>query len=126
MTLPDLLCRSAVALALLATAVPAAAQTRTETTVLMSDRPGGRVSQNEYGYLDAVIAGDLIFLSGIVAGLPPGSADLSAAFDRAYQHIGRILSRAGAGYDDIVDLTTFPTDITAQISMLTPPCTRNM
>lgn len=115
MTLPDLLCRSALALALAATAVPATAQTRTDTTVLMSDRPGGRESQDEYGYSDAVIAGDLIFLSGIVAGLPPGSNDLSAAFDRAYQHIGRILNRAGAGYDDIVDITTFHTDITAQI-----------
>lgn len=115
MTLPDLLCRSALALTLATPAIPAAAQTRTDTTVLMSDRPGGRESQNEYGYSDAVIAGDFIFLSGIVAGLPPGSADLSAAFDRAYQHIGRILDRAGAGYDDIVDITTFHTDITAQI-----------
>lgn len=113
--LPDLLRRSALSLSLLLAAFPAAAQTRTDATVLMSDRPGGRKFQDQYGFSDAVIAGDLIFLSGIVAGAPPGSTDLALAFDSAYQHIGRILRRAGADYGDIVDLTTFHTDITAQI-----------
>jgi enamine deaminase RidA (YjgF/YER057c/UK114 family) len=116
--LPDLLCRYAIAAALLLTAAPAAAQTRTDKTVLMPADPRARKAQEEYGYSNAVIAGDLIFLSGIVAGAPPGTSDLTAAFDRAYQHIGRVLNSAGASYDDIVDITTFHTDITDQIDTL--------
>jgi len=107
-------------------ATPAASQTRTDQNVLMSEVPGVRRAQDRYGFSDAVVAGDLIFLSGIVAGPPmgPGSASgnapmdaagMTAAFDRAYQQIGSILKRAGASYDDIVDITTYHTDVTAQI-----------
>ncbi len=110
-----LFCHSALALAVLVTAGHAAAQTRTGSTVLMPADPRARKAQEEYGYSNAVIAGDLIFLSGVVAGTPPGSSDLTGAFDRAYQHIGRVLTSAGASYDDIVDITTYHTDITAQI-----------
>jgi len=113
--LPDLVCRCALGLAVLLTAAPAAAQTRTDTTVLMSDHPGARKFQDQYGFSDAVVAGDLIFLSGIVAGAPPGSTDLTPGFERAYQQIGAVLKRAGASYDDIVDITSYHTDITAQI-----------
>ena len=112
--LPDLLCRCAIAATLLLAGAPAAAQTRTDKTVLMPQDPRARKSQEEFGYSNAVIAGDLIFLSGIVAGAPPGTSDLTAAFDRAYQHIGRVLNSAGASYDDIVDITTYHTDIGAQ------------
>ena len=113
--LPDLFCRCALAATLLFAAAPAAAQTRTDKTVLMPADPRARKAQEEFGYSNAVIAGDLIFLSGIVAGAPAGTTDLAAAFDRAYQHVGRSLNSAGAGYDDIVDITTYHTDIAAQI-----------
>jgi enamine deaminase RidA (YjgF/YER057c/UK114 family) len=110
-------------IALAATAVanapsPAAAQTRAEQTVVRPADPGARKFQDQYGYSDAVIAGDTIYLSGIVAGLPPGDTDMAAAFDRAYRHIGAVLKRAGADYGDIVEITSFHTDVNAQIEVM--------
>lgn len=96
----------------------ALAQARTEATVLMSTNERARADQERYGYADAVIAGDTIYLSGIVAGQAPGETTLAPAYERAFRHIGRILERAGATYADIVDVTSFHTDITAQIETL--------
>ncbi|HEY6916779.1 MAG TPA: Rid family hydrolase [Allosphingosinicella sp.] len=103
--------------AALSVAAPAAAQ-RSEANVVMSDHPGVRAAQEQYGYADATIAGDLIFLSGIVAGTEPGETDLHAAYERAYAVIGRVLKRAGASYDDIVDITSFHTDLIGQIDTM--------
>ena len=94
----------------------AGAQARTEQTVLMSTNAEARADQEQYGYNDAVIAGDLIFLSGIVAGQAPGETSLTPAYERVFRIIGRILERAGASYADVVDVTTYHTDITAQIA----------
>ena len=105
----------AAGLVLAAGGVPAMAQTRTDRTVLMTPHPEGRRTQDEWGFADAVIAGDTIYLSGIVAVLPPGETDLEAAYDRVYQRIGRILQRAGAGWGDVVDITTYHTDVSAQM-----------
>jgi enamine deaminase RidA (YjgF/YER057c/UK114 family) len=96
-------------------AVPADAQTRSGTTVLMSESERGRQFQEEYGFSDAVIVGDTIYLSGLVAGPAPGETDLKPAYDRVYKRIGTILKRAGASYDDIVDMTSFHTDVEAQL-----------
>ena len=56
-----------------------------------------------------------IFLSGIVAGQAPNETSLTPAYERVFRIVGRILERAGAGYGDIVDVTSFHTDIIAQI-----------
>ena len=93
----------------------AGAQTRTDQTVLMSTNEQARADQERYGYNDAVIAGDLIFLSGIVAGQAPGETSLTPAYERGFRMIGRILERSGAGFGDIVDVTSFHTDVVAQI-----------
>ena len=76
-----------------------------------------RREQEDWGYADAVIDGDHIWLSGVVAGLRPGEtlADQEAAYDRAFQRIGDVLERSGASFDGIVELTTFHTDLPAQI-----------
>lgn len=102
----------------LVAAAPAIAQTRSAETVLMTEDPRGREFQDRYGFSDAVIAGDLIFLSGIVAGQAPGETTLQPAYERVYKRIGQILARAGASYDDIVDVTSFHTDVTAQIDAM--------
>ena len=56
----------------------------TQSTVLMS-RGRGRAarSRSEWGYSDAIIAGDTIYLSGIVVGQREGES-LEAAYERAY------------------------------------------
>lgn len=110
--------RGILLLAALACAGPVEAQTRTADTVLMATNERARADQERYGFSDAVIAGDLIFLSGIVTGLAPGETDLRPSYERAFKAIGRILERAGAGYGDIVDVTSFHTDVTGQIEAL--------
>lgn len=107
---------AALAAALCPAAV--AAQIRTPETVLMPEDPRAREAQERYGYSQAVIAGDMIYLSGIVAGLAPGETDLKAAYRRAYQAILAILARAGAGPGDVVDVTSYHTDVVAQIDAL--------
>ena len=92
----------------------AGAQAREQSTVLMSEHPQGRAFQEEWGYSDAVVAGDTIYLSGIVVGQREGES-LEAAFERTYGQIAAILKRAGASWDDVVDITSFHTDVTAQM-----------
>ena len=94
-------------------AAPAAA--RETDKVLMSERPQGRAFQEAVGYSDAVIAGDTIYLSGVVAGLAKGETDLAPGYDRAFKGIAATLARAGVSWDDVVDITTFHTDLAAHI-----------
>jgi enamine deaminase RidA (YjgF/YER057c/UK114 family) len=98
-----------------ATVAAAASAAPAQDQVLMSEDEGERAFQMELGYADAVVAGDMIFLSGIVVGLREGETDLDAAYERAYRRIGAILARAGAGWGDVVDVTSFHTDVNAQI-----------
>jgi enamine deaminase RidA (YjgF/YER057c/UK114 family) len=97
--------------------VPAAAHAgaRQDAKVLMSENPDERKFQDEWGYADAVIVGDTIYLSGVVAGVRPGETDLKLAYDRAFQRVGKILQRAGVSWDDVVDITSFHTDLTTQM-----------
>ena len=99
-------------------APPAFAQARQQATVLMSENEGARRFQEQWGYSDAVVAGDTIYLSGIVVGLAEGETDLAAAYERAYRQIGEILRRAGASLDDVVDITSYHTDIGAQMDAM--------
>jgi enamine deaminase RidA (YjgF/YER057c/UK114 family) len=98
-------------------AAPASAGERQRSTVLMSENEGARKFQEEWGYSDAIVAGDTIYLSGIVVGQREGES-LEAAYDRTYGQIAAILKRAGAGWDDVVDITSFHTDVTAQMPAL--------
>jgi enamine deaminase RidA (YjgF/YER057c/UK114 family) len=102
--------------AALVAAAPTAvlAQARQQATVLMSENEGERRGQEQWGYADAVVAGDTIYLSGIVAFQREGET-LEAAYERAYGRIGVILRRAGASWVDVVDITTYHTDVTAQM-----------
>ncbi len=107
-----------MAAAALSGAGTAAAQTRSTDTVLMSESERGRAFQEQYGFSDAVIAGDLVFLSGIVAGRAPNETDLTPAFERAFRQIGRILERAGSSFADIVEMTSYHTDVVGQIDAM--------
>jgi len=109
-----------LSLASAAVAAPSAAgaQARQQSTVLMSEDEGERAFQERTGYADAVIAGDTIYLSGIVVGQRDGES-LEAAYERGYQRIAAILRRAGASWDDVVDITSYHTDITDQFEAMT-------
>jgi enamine deaminase RidA (YjgF/YER057c/UK114 family) len=101
--------------ALLALPSGATAGARQEGKVLLSENPQERKFQEEWGYADAVVSGDTVYLSGVVAGPRPGETDLKLGYDRAFKRIGAILQRAGASWDDVVDITSFHTDLTTQM-----------
>ena len=108
---------NALLLAAATLATPAHAGERQRSTVLMSENAQGRKFQEEWGYSDAVVAGDTIYLSGIVVGQRDGES-LESAYDRTYGQIGAVLNRAGASWDDVVDITSFHTDVAAQMPAL--------
>ena len=103
----------AVFLPVLATA--ANAGSRQEAKVLLSEDPEERKFQQDWGYADAVIVGDAVYLSGVVVGLRGGETDLKPAYERAFAKIGKILERSGASWDDVVDITSYHTDLTTQM-----------
>jgi enamine deaminase RidA (YjgF/YER057c/UK114 family) len=107
--------KCAVLFALLALPTIAHAGTRQQANVLLSDNPDTRKLQEQWGFADAVVTGDSIYLSGVIAGLRPGETDLMVAYERAFQRIGKILERSGAGWDDVVEMTSFHTDLKSQM-----------
>jgi enamine deaminase RidA (YjgF/YER057c/UK114 family) len=107
--------RTVVAAALLAVPAIAHAGSRQQATVLLSDNPQARKFQEDWGYADAVVSGDMVYLSGVVAGVAPGETDLKLAYERAFRQMGKILERSGVGWDDVLDITSFHTDLTTQM-----------
>lgn len=115
-----------LSLSIFAVAAQAAAQSagtsgtppfaRQPQNVVVPDRPEVRKFFNEWGFAEAVIDGDRIWLSGIVAGLRPGEsmADAEKAYDQAFRMLGDVLKRSGSSFDGVVDITTFHTDLPAQ------------
>jgi enamine deaminase RidA (YjgF/YER057c/UK114 family) len=88
---------------------------RQEAEVIMASDPGELKFQQEWGYASAVVSGDTVTLSGVVAGVRPGETDLRAGYTRAFERIGGILRSAGVSWDDVVDITSFHTDLTTQM-----------
>lgn len=77
----------------------------------------------EYGFSPAVRAGDFIFVSGVVAGyatgedgkpVAPTDAAIEAGFERAFVRLEEIIKAAGADWSDVVEMTTYHTDLPAQ------------
>ncbi len=65
-------------------------------------------------YTDAVLVGDLLFVSGCVpvdanGSLVPG--DVVTQAQQVFRNIGLVLDAAGAGFGDVVKVTVFLTDI---------------
>jgi len=66
-------------------------------------------------YTDAVRAGELLFVSGIVAvdarGELVGGSDVVAQAEQVFALLGRVLDAAGAGPADVVKVTVYVIDI---------------
>jgi enamine deaminase RidA (YjgF/YER057c/UK114 family) len=90
---------------------------RNKQNVVVPIEERDRQEQAEWGYVDAVIDGDRVWLSGVVASLRPGEtiADQETAYDRAFRSLEDVLRRAGSSFDGVVEITTFHTDLPAQI-----------
>ncbi|HKQ97952.1 MAG TPA: RidA family protein [Candidatus Polarisedimenticolia bacterium] len=66
-------------------------------------------------YSQAVVSGDLVFLSGQIP-LDPATGDLvrgtiEAEVGRVLENIRAVLAAAGAGFDDVVRTTVYLTDM---------------
>jgi enamine deaminase RidA (YjgF/YER057c/UK114 family) len=94
-------------------AAPATAAPRAGTTVLMPTDAGMRKTWEEWGFAEAVVRGDMVYLSGVVAALRPGETDPAAAYDRTFRAIASILERARSSWDDVIDMTSYHVDVTA-------------
>jgi enamine deaminase RidA (YjgF/YER057c/UK114 family) len=88
---------------------------RQSATVLMSTDPELLALQEQNGFADAVITGDDVILSGVITELQDGETDLNVAYSRTFEAIGKTLGRAGASWDDVVDITSFHTDLPTQL-----------
>jgi enamine deaminase RidA (YjgF/YER057c/UK114 family) len=104
----------AVLLAQAETRAPAEGSRRSATAILSTDEESRRF-QEDWGYSDAIVAGDFVFLSGVVAGLRPGETGLEPAYVRAFDEIATILGRLGCSWGDVVDISSFHTDLTSQM-----------
>jgi 2-iminobutanoate/2-iminopropanoate deaminase len=66
-------------------------------------------------FTDAVRAGDLLFVSGIVAvdaeGKLVGGDDVVAQAEQVFENMRRVLAVAGCGFEDVVKITIFLTDV---------------
>jgi 2-iminobutanoate/2-iminopropanoate deaminase len=66
-------------------------------------------------YTDAVQAGGLLFVSGVVAvdgsGALVGEGDVVAQARQVFANMGAVLSAAGAGFGDVAKVTVFLTDV---------------
>ncbi|HEY0282639.1 MAG TPA: Rid family hydrolase [Rhizomicrobium sp.] len=103
------------AAALFAVPVLAHAGERQDAKVLMATEPADLKLQELVGFSDAVVTGDTIYFSGLVAEPNPGETDLRPAYERAFVRLGQILTRAGASWDDVVEITSFHTDMRTQM-----------
>ena len=90
---------------------------RDRATVVMPDDPRTLAFHEEYGFADAVVIDGTAYLSGVVVGPGPGG-DLAAGYDQAFRRLGKVLERAGGGWRDVVDITSYHTDVTAQLNAM--------
>ena len=83
-----------------------------------------RQTYDTFHYAPAVRAGDFLYLSGIVASLEGDEQasnpdHLIAAFDRAFMAIEAVLNEAGASLSDVVEMTTYHTELIPQMQTFT-------
>ncbi|MDX2234726.1 MAG: Rid family hydrolase [Hyphomonadaceae bacterium] len=80
--------------------------------------PGTESWRDDLHFSAAVRSGDLVFLAGVVATPNPGEtgrAGMEAAIDRTFRNIAATLAASGSSWDDVVDITSFHTDLPGQI-----------
>ena len=74
--------------------------------------PDRHALYEQHGYSPAIRSGELLFVSGQVGSREDGSPepDFERQVERAFANLEAVLGAAGAGFDDILDVTTFHTD----------------
>ncbi len=66
-------------------------------------------------YTDAVVAGGLLFISGLIGvdgrGALVGGDDVAAQARQVFENMRAVLEAAGCGFEDVVKVTVYLTDI---------------
>ena len=88
---------------------------RSRSTVILSTDDRSRQFQEDWGYADAIAANGFVFLSGVVAAPRPGESGFEPAYARAFEQIGQSLGRLGCSWGDVVEMTSFHTDLSSQM-----------
>lgn len=91
------------------------AQAQEPKQTIMPEDAEARAFQEQVGFSDAVIHGDTIWMSGVIAVPQPGDKGMKPAFDRVFKQLSRTLERVGATWDDVLEIQTFHTDMQEQI-----------
>lgn len=99
-------------LASLMSGVAAAEGARDRADIIVPERMKG--TYESWHFAPAVKIDGKIYLSGVVA--TPINGDLRAGYHRAWRRIEEVLREAGASFDDIVEMTTYHTDLKGQLS----------
>ncbi|BDI61875.1 RidA family protein [Qipengyuania nanhaisediminis] len=89
-----------------------------EKQTIMPEGEGARAFMEQFGFSEAVIHGDTVYLSGVILGGPREGETQEEAFDRGFRYIGSVLARAGSSWDDVIDITTYHVDIDASMPAL--------
>lgn len=58
---------------------------RQEAKILMASETASLKFEQDWGLSDAIVSGDTIYLSGVVAGVREGEADLKTGYIRAFE-----------------------------------------
>lgn len=69
-------------------------------------------------YAPATRAGDMLYLSGVVATVAEGETSVEPAIERSFDDIEMILAQSGASWADVVDVTSYTTDLDAHLGPL--------
>lgn len=99
-------------------AQPAAHGARQAAIVTLPDDEKARQARQSWGYADAVLTGDTAYLSGVIAIPEHGETTPAAAYQRAFERIGGRLGKIGCSWDDVVEMTTFHTDLDGQLPFI--------
>lgn len=86
--------------------------------IIYSDNPRARQMQDRIGWADSVTAGDTVYVSGVVAYTLPTDKGLEPAYTRAFDHLTKVLERAGVSWADVVEVRSFHTDPNGQIDAM--------
>ncbi len=91
-----------------------------QRTAIIPDARRALYDKNRYSA--AIVSGDLLFVSGQVGSRDDGTPepDFARQVQLAFDNLAAVLTAAGCGFDDVVDVTTFHTDPEAQFDVVAP------
>ncbi len=71
----------------------------------------------QFQYAPAVRAGDMLYVSGIPVHVKEGE-EITSAITRAFDEIELVLTKAGADWSNVIDVTSYMTDMDSHLGPL--------